>query len=119
MVEQSRCIRSGAWESVVLRHEHPQIETGFSLRHVHLSIRQLSAASGHLNDPQMARTYLHEVRHGGAVALHQVGGVEASVRIPAHGQLLLGELEQVVQGLVVDLAVAGPAQNSNLQLKPA
>ena len=35
--------------------------------------------------------------------------MEAAVRIPAHGQLLLAELEQVVQGLVVDLAVARPA----------
>ena len=55
------------------------------------------------------RAHVHEVADAGAVALDQVGAVEAAQRVPSHWQLHPVELEQVVQRLVVDLAVACPA----------
>ena len=38
--------------------------------------------------------------------------MKAALGVPSHAQLLLGEAQQVIQRLVVDLAVAGPARSS-------
>ena len=117
-----------AHKSLMLQREDPvaEIETGILclffpgssglfLRFKGSGHAALSRIWPYFSD--ITATHLHEVSHGGAVALHQVGGVEAPVRVPAHGQLLLGELEQVVQGLVVDLAVAGPAPNPKTKIE--
>ena len=54
--------------------------------------------------------HIQHVIDGGAVLDGQIWHVEALACIPANLQLLFGPMQQVIQRLIVDLAVRGPAQ---------
>lgn len=64
--------------------------------------------------------YLEHVLHTAALLDSQLGHIEALAAVPPHLQLLLGELQQVIQRLIVDLTVRSPAstaQNSETHIK--
>lgn len=52
--------------------------------------------------------YLKHVFYTGALLDSQLRHIEALAAVPSHLQLLLGELQQVIQRLVVDLTVRRP-----------
>ena len=54
---------------------------------------------------QMVHGHLEHVFNRGALLDSQVGHIEPLAAVPPHLQLLLGELQQVIQGFVIDLTV--------------
>lgn len=53
-------------------------------------------------------SHLQEVIYSCAVLQQEVRGMEATLSIPPHAELLLGEAQQVVQGFIVYLTVGCP-----------
>ena len=63
--------------------------------------------------PCYEHCYLEHVFHTVALFHSQLRHIEALAAVPSHLQLLLGELQQVVQCLVVDLTIGRPESTAH------